>query len=56
MASRGLRILVVTLTVVALLALVWLLALAIEGDRDDGPAPWAARGAPEVRPQPLAEQ
>jgi hypothetical protein len=56
MTSRGLRILVVGLTVVALLALLWLLALAIEGSNDDGPAPWATQGAPNVTPQPISEQ
>lgn len=56
MASRGLRILVVTLTVVALLALLWLLAVAIEGSGDDGPAPWARHDAPNVTPQPISEQ
>jgi hypothetical protein len=56
MASPALRILAVTLTVLALVALVWLLAVAIEGNGDDGPAPWAKQGAPDVRPQPLALQ
>jgi ABC-type transporter Mla subunit MlaD len=56
MTSRGLRILVVSLTVVALVALVWVLALAIDGSGDDGPAPWATRGAPNVTPQPISEQ
>jgi hypothetical protein len=56
MTSRGPRILLVTLTVIALLALVWVLALAIEGSGDDGPAPWATRDAPNVTPQPISEQ
>jgi hypothetical protein len=56
MASRGARLLAVVLTALALVALVWVLALALEGGGDDGPAPWATSGAPDVRPQPMDEQ
>jgi hypothetical protein len=56
MASRGLRILVVTITVVALLALLWALAAAIDGSRNEGPAAWARPEAPDVTPQPISEQ
>jgi hypothetical protein len=56
MASRGLRIFVVTLTVLALLGLLWGLAAAIDSGRDEGPAPWARPDAPNVTPQPISEQ
>lgn len=50
------RTLVGLLAVVAVLAVIYVGASALEGD--DGPqrAPWAERSAPDVTPAPLADQ
>jgi hypothetical protein len=54
-AARLALVLVVVLLVVA--ALAGLVALTLAADDQGKPrAPWAQRGAPDVRPQPLDEQ
>jgi Tfp pilus assembly protein PilX len=54
-AARPALGLVVALLVVAALAGLVALTLAAD-DRRTQQAPWARRGAPDVRPQPLDEQ
>ncbi len=56
LATSALRVLAGLAVLLAVGALVFFAAAALEGDEDAARAPWSSSSAPSVTPAPLADQ